>query len=123
MFRQETQGGRLRLVSSPPLTPYQRRCLWTPRRDFVPLDTHFAIELVTLSGFFRVLLPEGFPIALWTPSAPSCIVGCYRCMNDLCTFASKQHKKHEPPKVAVPKGEGAIGKPPPRALRRETPAA
>ena len=34
----------------------QRLCLWTPRRVFDPLDTLFAIELVTLSYSFRVFI-------------------------------------------------------------------
>ena len=36
--------------------PHQRLCLWTPRRVFDPLDTHFAIELSALSGYARVLI-------------------------------------------------------------------
>ena len=36
--------------------PHQRLCLWTPRRFFDPLDTHFAIELSALSGYARVLI-------------------------------------------------------------------
>ncbi len=39
-----------------PLKPHQRLCLWTPRRVFDPLDTHFAIELSALSGYARVLI-------------------------------------------------------------------
>ena len=35
---------------------HQRLCLWTPRRVFDPLDTHFAIELSALSGYARVLI-------------------------------------------------------------------
>ena len=36
--------------------PHQRLCLWTPRRVFDPLDTHFAMELSALSGYARVLI-------------------------------------------------------------------
>ena len=38
--------------------PHQRLCLWTPRRVFDPLDTLFAIQLVTLSYSFRVFIRE-----------------------------------------------------------------
>ena len=36
--------------------PHQRLCLWTPRRVFDLLDTHFAMELSALSGYARVLI-------------------------------------------------------------------
>ena len=55
MFLRETQGGDF-VSSHRPLTPYQRHCLWTPRRVFDPLDTHLAIELVTSAYFFRVFI-------------------------------------------------------------------
>ena len=81
--------------------PHQRLCLWTPRRVFDPLDTHFAIELSALSGYARVLIR---PLSRRSGQRG---------------LAAIKVNKHG----CAPEGvKGAIGKPPCRARRRETPA-
>ena len=84
-----------------PLKPHQRLCLWTPRRVFNPLDTHFAIELSALSGYARVLIR---PLSRRSGQRG---------------LAAIKVNKHG----CAPEGvKGAIGKPPCRARRREIPA-
>ena len=81
--------------------PHQRLCLWTPRRVFDPLDTHFAIELSALSGYARVLIR---PLSRRSGQRG---------------LAAIKVNKHG----CAPEGvKGAIGKPPCRARRREIPA-
>ena len=81
--------------------PHQRLCLWTPRRVFDPLDTHFAMELSALSGYARVLIR---PLSRRSGQRG---------------LAAIKVNKHG----CAPEGvKGAIGKPPCRARRRETPA-
>ena len=80
--------------------PHQRLCLWTPRRVFDPLDTHFAIELSALSGYARVLIR---PLSRRSGQRG---------------LAAIKVNKHG----CAPEGvKGAIGKPPCRARRREIP--
>ena len=80
--------------------PHQRLCLWTPRRVFDPLDTHFAMELSALSGYARVLIR---PLSRRSGQRG---------------LAAIKVNKHG----CAPEGvKGAIGKPPCRARRREIP--
>ena len=80
--------------------PHQRLCLWTPRRVFDPLDTHFAIELSALSGYARVLIR---PLSRRSGQRG---------------LAAIKVNKHG----CAPEGvKGAIGKPPCRVRRREIP--
>ena len=80
--------------------PHQRLCLWTPRRVFDPLDTHFAIVLSALSGYARVLIR---PLSRRSGQRG---------------LAAIKVNKHG----CAPEGvKGAIGKPPCRARRRDSP--
>ena len=102
--------------------PHQRLCLWTPRRVFDPLDTHFAIELSALSGYARVLI---FIYAAIMSAVAIALSGYARVLIRPLSRRSGQRglaaikvNKHG----CAPEGvKGAIGKPPCRARRREIP--